>query len=329
MAKVSIAVPDAVAKARGSTPITLNARKLPLRFAIEFMMKLADVDYKQQGDGLVCELPPSAKKIPKARRAKAARAVPAFPGVMVVVDCVRATDRKTGRELLAYLSRDRLAGKDPSRSVFGSFKLLAATSVSAARKAAKKTEAFGILRVIINKRVFNARLPSTYALDATLAFYTLMPPKGKARRKWKLTAKQRIVPVSRRGGFGMQITGSDSFDTNDDPFDFRKVAADISTLVRAAAVGLKKARLAKAPGGGLQLQVEVTNNTKHAIAGIDVLLDKRGEVMLSYSGDPIPPGREMVTIPVPEAKARAGRLRPGNQSPKVGSATFIEIPLKK
>ena len=229
--------------------------------------------------------------------------------------------------MLAYLTRDRLPDSDPSRSVFGSFKLLPATSVAAARRAADKAGAFGILRVIIDKRIFDARLPGTYALSGTLAFYTLAPARGRTKPKWTLAATQRITPPSTKNRPGLELIGSNTFDKADDPTDFLRIVGDVASFVRNAAVSLEQARLAKAPDGGLQLEVEVTNNTEHSIAELEVSLDEKGGTQCSYSGGLIPPGTKKVTIPFP--KAGADRLRAGKASPKVISVSFRETSGKK
>lgn len=312
---VTIELPDSVAERRGATPITLKVTNVRAGLAIEWILQLADLGYEQRGEGLVCVLARAAEESPRVWK-------PAFPTVMVVVDCARAADRRAARDLLAYLTRDRLPDGDISRSTFGSFKLLPAANIAAARRAAAKAGAFGILRVVIAKRVPEARMRGSYLISTTCALYTLAKSRAKAKPKWKLKATRRIANASLRSGPGLVITSSDDFDKPGDPMDFRRITGDIASLVQGAAVGLKGPRLAKAPGGGFGLEVEVTNNTRHAITRLTVSLGGKDMAMCDYSGDPIPPGTKKVTITVPEAEAR--RLRRGDLAPKVISSVFGE-----
>ncbi|MHC4251311.1 MAG: STN domain-containing protein [Planctomycetota bacterium] len=316
---VTIEVPDAVAEKKGATPITLKVKNMRVGLAIEWMLKLADLGYEQRGDGLVCVPARPAGEPLRVWHA-------AFPSVMVVVDCARAADRNAARDLLAYLTRDRLPKGDPSRSVFGSFRLLPAASVAEAQRGAGKAGAFGILRVSIVKRTPEARMRNSYQISTTCAFYTLATSGSRAKPRWKLKASRRIANPSLWGGPGLVITSSDDFDRPGDPHDFGMIAGDIASLVRSAAVGFRRPRLARAPGGGLQLEVEVTNNTAHAISQLSISIGKMELTVRDGSGDPIPPGTKKVAVPVPEGTA--GRFRRGNLSAEVVSVAFVEAAAK-
>ncbi|MHC5056809.1 MAG: STN domain-containing protein [Planctomycetota bacterium] len=320
---VTIEVPDAVAEKKGATPITLKVKNMRVGLAIEWMLKLADLGYEQRGDGLVCVRAGPAREAPRAR---VARPRPAFPSVMVVVDCARAADRNAARDLLAYLTRDRLPKGDPSRSVFGSFRLLPAASVAEAQKGAAKAGAFGIFRVSIVRRTPEARMRDSYLISTTCAFYTLATSGTGARPRWKLKASRRIANPSLWSGPPLVITSSDDFHRPGDPHDFGMIAGDIASLVRSAAVGFRRPRLARAPGGGHQLEIEVTSNTGHAISQLSISIGKMELTVRDDSGDPIPPGTKKVAMPIPEGTA--GGFRGGNLSPAVVSVAFVEAAAK-
>lgn len=324
---VTIDLPNAVAHKKGHTPITLKVTNMPLRLAIDWILRLGDCTYEQRGDGLVCVLPPDAGKAPPARRVQVAKPVPAFPAVMVVVESAKASERKAARELLAFLTRGRQPDGDFSKSAFGPFRLVPAASVAAAQKAAGKAVAFGILRVIITRRAAEIRMRGEHAIDTTCAVYTFASSAARTKPKWKLKATRRISYSPNRDRSRLQTVSRGDFAWSRDNLDFAIIAVDIAALVRDTAVELKKPRLAKAPGGGLRLDVEVTNNTRHVISGLRVEFGANAKVPGEYSGDPLPPGKKRVTVTI--VKGDAWRLRRNDLAPKLLSVEFREAAAKE